>query len=292
MTHRSDVGLGLSAFVLAGGGSLGAVEVGMLRALVEIGERPDLVVGASVGAINGFHFACAPDADGVDRLQRVWLGIRRADVFPIGAARGMLALLGRGDSLVSPRGLEKLLAENLPRAKLESGAVPMHVVATDLRSGSAVVLSRGSAVDALLASAAIPAVFPSVTIEGRPLVDGGIAANTPIAAAVALGARRLIVLPTGFACLADPRSGSALAVALHALSLLIARQLVSDLALAPVDVEIRVVPPLCPMPRAAHDFAHTAELIERAEASTRAWLSAGGLETPGVPVELEPHIHE
>ncbi|MEX2206461.1 MAG: patatin-like phospholipase family protein [Myxococcota bacterium] len=283
---------GPTAFVFAGGGSLGAVEVGMLRALVEIGQRPDLVLGASVGAINGFYFAAAPDARGVERLAQVWLGIRRADVFPVGPARGLLALLGGGRSLVSPHGLRRLLIENLPGSTLESTATPMYVVATDLRSGSEVILSRGSAVEALLASAAIPAVFPSVSIDGRPLVDGGIAANTPVAAAVALGARRVIVLPTGFSCAAGPRSNRALAVALHALNLLIARQLVTDLTRAPADVEIRVVPPLCPMPCSAYDFTHTAELIERAESSTRSWLAAGGLEVPGIPVELEPHVHE
>ena len=292
MAHRPHSGRGPTAFVFAGGGSLGAVEVGMLRALVEIGERPDRVVGASVGAINGFYFASAPDARGVDRLARVWLGIRRPDVFPLGDARSLLALLRGSGSLVSPRGLRRLLSENLPCDKLESTAVPMHVVAADLRSGGEVVLSRGSAVEALLASAAIPVVFPPVSIDGRPLVDGGIAANTPVAAAVARGARRVIVLPTGFSCLADPRSGSPVAAALHALNLLIARQLVMDLAHAPADIEIRVVPPLCPMPCSAYDFTHTAELIDRAESSTRSWLAAGGLEAPGIPAELEPHLHE
>jgi NTE family protein len=281
----------ITAFVLAGGGSLGAVEVGMLQALVEAGLTPDLVVGASVGAINGVYFAASPDAEGVARLAQVWRDIRRGDVFPLSPSRGLRALLGRAANLVSPDGVRHLLEERLPCRRLEATAVPVHVVATDFASGAEVVLSRGSAIEALLASAAIPAVFPPVELAGRELVDGGIAANTPITAAVGLGARRVIVLPTGFSCRLDPTPRAALGAALHALNLLIARQLVSDARRLEARVEIRVVPPLCPLARSAYDFSGTAELIERALRATRTWVEAGGLDTCGVPGALAPHSH-
>jgi len=280
-----------TAFVLAGGGSLGAVEVGMLRVLVEAGITADLVVGASVGAINGVHFAALPDADGVARLGDIWRRIGRSDVFPVGVARSVRALLGGSHSLVSPRGLRTLLEEHLPCEALEDTAVPVHVVATDFASGEEVLLSRGPAPRAVLASAAIPAVFPPVALDGRQLVDGGIASNTPIDAAARLGATRIIVLPTGFSCRADPTPRSAIGVALHALNLLIARQLVNDVQRLPGSVELRIVPPLCPLARSAYDFSGTDALIERAAESTRIWLAQGGLERGGVPPELSPHTH-
>ncbi len=291
MGSQSQGSRAATAFVLAGGGSLGAVQVGMLQALVEVGIAPDLVVGASVGAINGVHFAAVPDAEGVARLREIWRRIGRGDVFPVSVTRSIRALLGGSNALVSPSGLRSLLDEHLPCESLEDTVVPVHVVATDFVSGAEVVLSRGSAALAVLASAAIPAVFPPVVLDGRSLVDGGIASNTPITAAARLGAERIIVLPTGFSCHADPVPRSAIGVALHALNLLIARQLVSDVQRLHGSVELHVAPPLCPLTRSAYDFSGTDELIERAEKSTRRWLEQGGLEDGEIPAELSPHTH-
>ncbi len=216
----------------------------MLQVLiVEAGISPDLVVGASVGAINGVLFAAEPNARGVTRLGETWRRIGLGDVLPVSPTRSIRALLGGCNSLVSPNGLRRLLEEHLPCETLEAAAIPVHVVATDLVTGAEVVLSRGSAVEAILASAAIPAVFPPVALGGTLLVDGGIANNTPVSAAVNLGAERVVVLPTGFSCHADPVPRSAIGVALHALNLLIARQLVTDLQRLDGEVELRVVPP-------------------------------------------------
>jgi len=282
---------GATAFVLAGGGSLGAVEVGMLQALVEADIAPDLVVGSSVGAINAVHFAALPDAQGVERLAETWRWIGRGDVFPMSLTRSLRTLLGGSRALVSPDGLRRLLEEHLPCEELEATAIPVHVIATDFASGGEVVLSRGSAVQALLASAAIPAIFPPVIRDGRRLVDGGVASNTPVRTASRLGARRIVVLPTGFSCHADPLPESALGAALHALNLLIARQLVSDVQQLHREVELRVIPPLCPVQRSAYEFTGTAELIERAAKSTARWIERGGLEDSTIPEELQPHPH-
>lgn len=279
------------AFVLAGGGSLGAVEVGMLHALLAAGVEPSLVVGASVGAINGAYLAGAPDRAGVARLGEIWRGIRRGNVFPAAAGRGLLALLGRAPSLLSPAPLRRLLEEHLPMGRLEDAAVPCHVVATDLLLGSEVVLSEGDSVTAVLASAAIPGVFPPVDWDGRSLIDGGVSSNTPIAAAVALGAERVLVLPTGVPCALERPPPSALGVALQALNLLIARQLVVDVERFRGQVELRVVPPLCPLTRSAYDFSGSDALIRSVTASTAAWLDAGGLGRDQVPGSLRPHSH-
>ncbi len=179
---------GQTAFVLAGGGSLGSVQVGMLRALVLHGISPDLVVGASVGSINGAFFAGRPDAVGVQRLEEIWRGIRRRDVFPLAPLASLFGFFSRPDHLVSPRALRRLIERNFPYDRLESTPLPAHVIATDLLTGDEVRLSSGPAVEALLASAAIPAIFPPVRIGKLHLVDGGVANNTPISAAVELGA--------------------------------------------------------------------------------------------------------
>jgi len=263
----------------------------MLQALVEAAIIPDLVVGASVGAINAVHFGASPDADGVARLGRIWCRIGRRDVFPLSPARSLHALMARGDALVSPRKLRRLLEGYLPCDRLEATALPVHVVATDLASGGEAVLSRGPAVDAVLASTAIPAVFPPMVLGGAHLVDGGIASNTPLAAAARLGAGRLIVLPTGFSCLADPAPHGAVSIALHALNLLIARQLVTDLERLRETLAVHVIPPLCPLARSAYDFSGTEELIERAAESTRRWLQSGGLRRREIPGALRPHLH-
>ncbi|MBB5271240.1 patatin-like phospholipase family protein [Quisquiliibacterium transsilvanicum] len=278
-----------TALVLAGGGSFGAMQVGMLRALVAHGVAPDLVVGSSVGAINGAYFAGAPNAGGVARLEAIWRGLRRSEVFAIGW-RGALGLLRRG-SAVDPRGLRRLVEEHLSYRTIEQAALPLHLVATDLMGGGTVRLSSGPVVDAVLASCAIPAAFPPVRIGEHYLIDGAVASNTPISVAVELGARRVIVLPTGFACsLAAPPRG-ALASALHAITLLIAHQLVMELERYRDLAEIVTVPPLCPLEVSPYDFSHAGELIERAGEQTQRWLDRGGLHRERIPKALRPHTH-
>jgi NTE family protein len=280
-----------TAFVLAGGGSLGAVEVGMLRVLVAHGVRADLVVGASVGAINAAYYAGRPSVEGIDELVRIWTGLGAGDVFPLSPVRGFLGFIGWQDGLIDPGRLRALLERALPLRRLEDASIPCYLVATDVLDGREVVLSSGDAATALLASAAIPGVFPPVIREGRTLTDGGVANNTPLATAIALGAERVIVLPTGYACSLDHAPRGAIAMALHALTLMIVHQLVVDVERFGERAEIVVVPPLCPVETSPYDFGATADLIARADASTRTWLATGGLTRRGVPDELPAHGH-
>jgi len=263
----------------------------MLQALVERGIVPDLVVGASVGAINGAFFAGRPDRAGVENLVAIWCGLRRGDVFPLGLVGGFLGFIGKRSHLLAPHGLRALLERNLPVARLEDAKVPCHVVATDVLSGEEVTLSSGSAVESVLASAAIPALFPPVRIGDRHLSDGALASNTPVPAAFALGAERLIVLPTGFSCALERPPRSALGMALHAVNLMTARQLVVDIDRFCTQAEIVVVPPLCPLNVSSGDFSSAAALIDRAAESTRHWLDGGGLSMREVPRALRPHAH-
>lgn len=279
-----------TAFVLAGGASLGSIQVGMLQALFEAGIRPDLLVGTSVGALNAAVIAGQPDLDGVRALAEVWRSVRRADIFPAAPWHGALGFFGRRNSLVSSDALRRLLTTHLRFASLEDAAVPLHVVAADVQSGLEVVLSRGDAIEAILASAAIPGVFPPVVVDGHALMDGGVANNTPISHALALGASDLYILPTGHACaLAQPPS-SALGVALQALSMMIGQRLGIDVERFQ-SAKLHVVPPLCPLDVSPADFTHGAELIARAHRSTAAWLKDPQRFAQPAAQLLRPHAH-
>jgi NTE family protein len=155
-----------------------------------------------VGAMNGAYFAGMPSEGGVRRLEAIWRGLRRRDVFPV-TARALLGLIRQRDFLLGSHGLYRLVHTHLPFRNLEEARIPLHIVATDLLSGQPVVLSKGDAATAILASTAIPAAFAPVKFENLYLADGAITSCTPVKVAVMAGATRLIVLPAGYACARD-----------------------------------------------------------------------------------------
>jgi NTE family protein len=278
-----------TAFVFAGGGSLGAIQVGMLRELMHAGISPDLVVGSSVGAMNAAYFAGASNASGVGKLETVWRGLRRHDVFPV-TYRSVLGFMRGADNLIDPSNLRRLIAHNVRFQNLQDAPTPVHVVATNL-GGATVCISSGPTVEALLASTAIPAAFPSVRIGEHHLIDGAVGSNTPILNAADLGATRIIVLPTGFACAFREPPKGAISRALHAITLLIAHQMVRDLRQLAGKVDVFTVPNLCPLEVSPYDFSRADQLIEQAAEQTRKWIHGGGLSRPEVPNSLLPHSH-
>lgn len=282
-------GEGITAFVLAGGGSLGAIQAGMLLALTEEGLQPDLIIGSSVGALNAAFFAGAPDAAGAEQLAEIWCSLRRADVFPFSPSR-LLGVLRKTESIVDPAALRRLIETHLPFTRLEDARRPLHVMATDPQ-GVGVRLSDGPAVDAIMASAAIPGIFPPVTVNGCELMDGAIAANTPLRMAVKMGATRIVVLPTGYACaLAGPPRGVVGRI-LHAVTLLIAWQLMHEIEALPEDVAVHLAPALCPLDVSPADFTASRRLIARSRDNTRDWIAAGGLTRRARARELSAHHH-
>jgi len=290
MTDSQHTTAGRTALVLAGGGSLGAIQVGMLAELVSAGLRPDLVVAVSAGAINGAFFAHAPDADTVTKLTELWSGVTTREALGLSWS-SVLGLLGLKDHVANPSGLRALLERHLPYRDFDETALPLHIVCAELVTGGEVVLSRGAVIEAVLASAAIPGVFPPVRIGGRALIDGVVAAGTPIAAAKRLGATRVIVLPCGFACAAKAVSRHAWGRAMHAITLLGARQLRQDYERYAESLAIQVVPPLCPLDHSSYDYSKGAALIARARESTRQWLEGGGLARYEFPGQLAEHTH-
>jgi NTE family protein len=282
---------GRVAFVLAGGASLGAVEVGMLRALYERGIAPDLVVATSAGALNGAFIASRPQTvETADALGEIWDGLRRGQVFPLNLVTGLVGFLGIRDHLVPAGGMRKLITRHIERDRIEQMPLELHVVVVDVITGEELRLSHGPAVEAVMASAAIPGVLPPVSWEGRELMDGGVANNTPISHAVELGASEVYVLPTGNACaLTEPPSG-ALAMALHALSLLMQRRLQDDIERHRDGTKLVVLPPPCPLSVQPIDFGHARLLIERAYTDACEFLDGGGAERP--PIRMRMHGHD
>jgi len=281
-----------TAFVLSGGGSPGAVQVGMMQALADRGTTPDVLIGASAGALNAAYVAGRGfSSEILDDLARLWEGLRRQDVFPFAPHLHLLALAGARSSLCAPEGLRTLIATHVGFDRLEDARIPVHVVTTDVLSGTEVVLSTGDPRPAVLASASIPAVLPAVEIDGQMLFDGGVADNTPISQAVAMGADRVVVLPAGVACALEAVPRSALGTAVHAISLLIEQRLMLDVAAYHDQVDLVVLPPLCPLAVSSADFRHARELITRARRATHGWLDEGGHRRPHPERFLSLHTH-
>jgi NTE family protein len=262
----------VTAVVLSGGGSLGSIQVGMLLALADRHIVPDLFVGTSVGALNAAFLAGRPGPEGISELAGIWSGLRRHDIFPTGPARMLRAAAGRESAFADPKPLRRLITEHLTYDRLEDAPSPITVIATEVTTGQEVHLSHGPAVDAIMASAALPAVFPPVAIGDYVLMDGGVVNNTPLSAAVDLGADVVYVLPTGYACALDAPPLSPIGLAMQAVTVAIQQRLIADVQAFQDRLTLRVAPPLCPLAVSPVDFRHTDELISRARESTHAWL--------------------
>jgi NTE family protein len=185
------------AFVLGGGGHMGAFEVGMLRALLERDIRPDLIVGTSVGALNGAAVAADPTLEMVDRLRAVWLDADQGKVFGGSLLAGALNMFRSRTHLHSNEPLADLVNKLVGVATFEELTVPFQCVAASVERAAEVWFSEGPLVDAILASAAVPGVLPPVEIGGEHFIDGGVVNSIPISRAVELGAKEIYVLHVG-----------------------------------------------------------------------------------------------
>jgi NTE family protein len=283
------------AFVLSGGASLGAIQVGMLRALFERGITPDLIIGTSIGAVNGAYIASRPPTpDTADALADIWLGLHSFEVFPPNPITGLLGFVGLSDHFMPNFGLRRILRRHLEIDRIEDAAIPLHVIATDVRNGLERRLSRGLARRAVMASAAMPGVFPAVEIDGYHLIDGGVASNTPTSDAIELGAQTVYVLPTGHACdlLRPPRG--ALAMAIHASSLLLSRRALVDVHRLAGRAHLVMLPPPCPQRVHPADFRHARKLIDGGYAEAIRVLDDRDIDLSVPPPWLErlaPHEH-
>jgi NTE family protein len=276
-------------FVMSGGASLGAIQAGMLKALYERGIAPDVIVGTSVGAINGAYIASRPPTLETARgLGEVWRGVHRAEVFPFNPATALIGFAGRRNYAVPNGALRRLIRRQLEFDRLEEAPVPLHVIAVDLFTGRELRLSEGPAVDAVLASSAIPGVFEPVEWEHTELIDGGVANNTPISHALELGCDRIYVLPTGSACALTDAPHGTLGMAVHAMALLVHQRLSAEIEQMGDDARITVLTPPCPITVQPTDFSHADELIGRGYAE-----AVEALDSPARPTRhAQPIRHD
>jgi NTE family protein len=246
---------GRTAFVLGGGGQLGAHEVGMLRALLERGIVPDLVVGTSIGAINGAAVAAEPSLAAVERLTEVWNRIDESDAFD-GSILGRVATLARTRThLQGNEGLRSMLEASLPVDRIEELAVEFQCVAAAVETASEHWFSEGSLVDAVMASCSVPGILPPYVIDGTHYLDGGIVNSIPVGRAVELGASTIFVLHVGRLDrpLTAPRWPWE--VALVAFEIARRHRFLGDLAKLPDEVTTHVMPTGQPSPPRYNDLS-------------------------------------
>ncbi|KOV81537.1 patatin [Nocardia sp. NRRL S-836] len=260
-------------FVLGGGGSLGAAQVGMLRALREHGVRPDLVVGTSVGSVNGSLLALDPDR-AAERLAAMWQGMTRQRVFPGGPLAQLRSLRTNKTYLFPSTGLAGVLAEGLDgTTSFADLALPFGAVSVDCVTGEAVTITEGELVPAILASAAIPGVYPPVKIGDRVLYDGGVLANVPIRQALAMGARSLVVLDCAFPGHLPTVPQTLAETLLFWATLGMRNQAVLEVELASQRVPVLYLPGPPVQAVTPLDFSHTAELVDASHLASTTFLT-------------------
>lgn len=268
-----------TAFVLGGGGRLGAAEVGMLAALIGTGVRPDLVLGTSIGAINGVAIAESPDAAGVDRLRQLWVDVDRSGVFGGRLVDRVRHVATTRTSLHSNEPLRRLLERTLDGRRLEDLDVAFQCVAACIETAEATWFDRGPAVDAVLASCAVPGLLPAVRIGDLHYLDGGVVDSIPVRRAIELGATRIFVLQVGRIeqPLAVPRRPHE--VALVAFEIARRHSFATAMATRPEGVEVHVLPTGSEPVRfndlrqlRYRDFSDIAGRIDRAEQASVAYL--------------------
>lgn len=251
-----------TAFVLPAGGSTGAVQVGILRALAERGILPDVVVGCSVGALNATFFALDPGVARACELADVWTALGRRDVFGTGRARTLARIIRRRDHIYDPGPLRSLISSLCPLADLADAPIPVHVVTTDLDLGLARWWTKGPAHEVLYASACLPGLFPPVVIDGRRHVDGGVLEPVPVQRAVDTDARVVYLLGQNFGPgEEDPSPMAALHVLLRSFGISRYARQPDPASLARMGQRVVVVPGAPTAGIDITDFSHTRPLI-------------------------------
>jgi NTE family protein len=253
----------LTALVLAGGGTRGAVQIGMLQVLAEHGFVPDRIYGTSVGAVNGAGFASDATPEGVERMARIWTALSRDDVYPQGRLHGPWLYFQQRDAVYSNSGLRRIIEEGVSFNRLEDAPIPIEVVATSLVDGRERWFTYGPTVEAILASAALPAIFPPVEIDGERYMDGGVVNNVPIRRAIDAGAKRIVVLMCSPPVFEPTQARRPIEAVLNALFIAVHARFARDMAQLPPHVEVMLctVGALADDGRGFGDFSSTAELI-------------------------------
>lgn len=258
--------------VLGGGATLGAFEAGAVDAMARRGIVPDFLVGTSVGAINAAFWAMDPTPDAGARLLQVWLQCSRSTMFPDGPVPMVGRLVQGRDHLTTQSGLERVVRRVVDSGRtIEGTAIPLAVIATDAAKGTRAVFTEGPLLPAILASAAIPGLWPAVEVGGRMYYDGGLVSNCDVEAAVSAGMTDLVIVDV----MGDSARNGAVDVGLvleRALTMAARRQ--TELAIKAFGHGVRIAvlrPRFAYRPRFG-DFSHTGALAEAGRLAMDAFL--------------------
>ncbi|MDQ1402680.1 MAG: hypothetical protein QOG03_996, partial [Actinomycetota bacterium] len=234
-----------------------------------------------VGAINAAAVAADPTVQGIDRLELLWSQLDGEAICPSGRLSGLLLMTRKYRSLQSNAGLRTLLESCLPYRRFDEAKIPFHVVATSMRTGREQWFSTGDVIDPILASAALPAVFPPVVIEGEKFIDGAIVDNVPMSKAVKLGADRIVVLHVGNFDRPRPEPKRPIDALLQSFSIARNYRFLTESQNAPDGVEVVVLPGIDPGPMKHNDFGQSARLIAKAHAATATFLDVSERQAAG-----------
>jgi NTE family protein len=254
----------------------------MIRALAERGIRPDLILGCSVGAINGAGLAEDPAPAGVGRLERLWRDLDGKQLMPSGVLPPAVALARKGEAISDNAGLRRELEERLTARTFEELAVPFQCVATDVIGVREVWFTSGPLIDPILASAALPAVYPSVVIDGVRYLDGAIVDDVPVGRAVELGARTIYVLQVSGFARPRPEPRRPLDVAIQSYWIARHHRFKRELEAVPPEVEVHLLPTGQTPSMRYNDFTRSAELMSLAYEASSDYL-AGRPARPALP---------
>ncbi|MDA8277524.1 MAG: patatin-like phospholipase family protein [Actinomycetota bacterium] len=228
-------------FILSGGANRGACQVGMLRALYDFNIRPDLILGASAGALNGVSFASNPTLEGIDHLEEVWRSMRRETILPPPRFGSTWRYAKKSPSVYQNDNLRHVIQESISIKDLRECEIPVEVVTTKLCTGEAVRFSSGDAVEVLLASTALPGTYPSITIGRDELIDGGVSDDIPLLRAYELGATQVYILYCSSLTETKKSHERPIEAILDSFSLAKKAKLRSDIALLANKVEITLI---------------------------------------------------
>lgn len=249
------------AFALSGGGSYGAAQVGMVQALLEHGIVPDLVIGVSVGALNGAVLAARPESAVVELLD-LWSRMNRRTIFG-GSPFGLVRNLVRDGALCRPTLLGSLIDDHLDARTFDDLQIPFAAVVTSASTGAPELITSGQIRTALLASSAIPGIFPRVMVGDREFMDGGVSANVPIRQAIAFGGRSVISLDASPTTPPSAFPGRVVGGLMHSVNLMIRNQQAHDISDLSTRFTIASIPSVTPPDVSSFDFKATALLVEK-----------------------------
>jgi NTE family protein len=262
----------------------------MLRALFERRITPDLVLGCSVGALNGAAIASDPTLTMVGRLQELWRDIADHDVMPAGLLPTTVQLARKGVSIHDNANLRQFVETVLPGASFEDLLVPFQCVAAAVHEGTETWFDSGPLVEPILASSALPAVYPPVEIDGVKYLDGAIVNDVPVSRAVALGADRIFVLHVGSWDRPRPEPKRPIDMAMYAYWLARRSRFQRDLANIPSNLEVLVLPPGATPLLRYNDFGHSDEMIATSYEASAAFLDAKDGDRGNDLAAAVPHV--